>query len=192
MNPHGKRIPGRVLLFLAVLLPASSLLCPQTMLAQSYVFGRADFAVERSTYYMVTADFNGDGIPDFAVISESPTALTWSVSILLGKPDGGVGPIADYPLSGAEVGGIIAADLNGDGKIDLAVTMPANAELSVLLGKGDGTFKSPVNSPLNEDPRGLAAGDFNGDGKVDLAVADYTDQVVSVVLGNGDGTFQGR
>jgi hypothetical protein len=192
MNRHGKRILTRASCLLALVLAASLVLCPQITSAQSYVFGRADFAVQRSAYYMVTADFNGDGIPDFAVISESPTALTWTVSILLGRPDGSVGPITDYPLSGALVGGIIAADLNGDGKIDLAVTMPANAELSVLLGKGDGTFLSPVNSPLNEDPRGLAAGDFNGDGKMDLAVADYTDQVVSVVLGNGDGTFQGR
>jgi FG-GAP-like repeat len=143
MNPHGKQILRRVLFIFAVVLLASFVLCPRTTRAQSYVFERADFAVERSAYIMVTADFNGDGIPDFAVISESPTAFTWTMSILSGKPGGSVGPITDYPLSGAEVGGMIAADLNGDGHLDLAVTMPASSEVASCWVRATERFRTP-------------------------------------------------
>jgi hypothetical protein len=77
---------------------------------------------------------------------------------------------------------VIAADMNGDGKLDLVVSGSAQA---VLLGNGDGTFKSP----LVTYPSGTSAlGDFNGDGKLDLAVgSSYSG--VTILLGNGDGTF---
>jgi hypothetical protein len=57
------------------------------------------------------------------------------------------------------------ADFNGDGKPDLASPV-----VTVLLGKGDGTFARPIDFSA-DGPFALAAGDFNGDGKMDLAVA---------------------
>ena len=90
---------------------------------------------------------------------------------------------------------VAVGDFNGDGKPDLAVSnnCPAGgcgnspSTVSILLGKGDGTFQPHVDYPVGS-PAGLAAGDFNGDGKVDLAVANYDS--VAILLGNGDGTFQ--
>jgi len=64
-------------------------------------------------------------------------------------------------------------------------------DLSVLLGKGDGSFQAPVNYPIGPGaggPSSLAVKDFNGDGSLDLAVA--FGGGVRVLLGNGDGTFQ--
>ena len=61
--------------------------------------------------------------------------------------------------------------------------------VSVLLGKGDGTFQTQKTYAVGNGPNSVAVGDFNGDGKADLAVANY-DNNVSVLLGNGDGTFQ--
>jgi hypothetical protein len=62
--------------------------------------------------------------------------------------------------------------------------------VSVLLGKGDGTFHAARNFSAGIDPRSVAVGDVNGDGLLDLAVANYGSANVSVLLGNGEGSFQ--
>jgi hypothetical protein len=64
--------------------------------------------------------------------------------------------------------------------------------VSVLLGRGDGTFSAPVQVHAGIKAFAVRAGDFNGDGKPDLAVATNLDVFgsVSILLGNGNGTFQ--
>ena len=82
-----------------------------------------------------------------------------------------------------------AADLNGDGNTDLVTANHgASGTVSVLLGKGDGTFGVRSDFGVGSYPVSIAIGDLNGDGKPDLAVANQTN-TVSVLLGNGDGTF---
>jgi len=67
--------------------------------------------------------------------------------------------------------------------------------VSILLGNGDGTFRTAVDYAAGVGPIGVAVGDFNGDGISDLAVANYGDANgrggnLSVLLGNGDGSFR--
>ena len=81
-------------------------------------------------------------------------------------------------------------DFNGDGKLDLAVASGGSDYVSVLLGNGDGTFKTAVQYVAGLEPISVAVADFNGDGKLDLAVANYESNNVSILLGKGDGTFQ--
>ena len=84
---------------------------------------------------------------------------------------------------------MLALDLNGDGKLDLAVTTQGG--VNTLLGNGNGTFQSPVFTSFSAvTPFYLAEGDFNGDGKPDLVSANSTDNTVTLLLGKGDGTFQ--
>jgi hypothetical protein len=89
---------------------------------------------------------------------------------------------------------VAAADFNGDGVLDLAVSNNHDTTVSILLGKGDGTFQPKVDFPATNlsfgGPTAIATGDFNGDGIVDLAVANGGANQVSILLGNGDGTFQ--
>ena len=78
---------------------------------------------------------------------------------------------------------VVTADFNGDGKLDLAVT--GNGAIQVMLGNGDGTFKTPITTG-NVSTIGMAVGDFNGDGIPDLAVIE---EPAAILLGKGDGTF---
>jgi hypothetical protein len=90
-----------------------------------------------------------------------------------------------YPLLGNTH---IAADLNGDGRPDLAGA-GANA-VSVMLGNGDGTFRAKTDFPTAADPQAVAAGDFNSDGRVDLMAALNSPQLsLALLTGTGTGTF---
>ena len=73
--------------------------------------------------------------------------------------------------------GSVVADLNGDGKLDLAL---AGLGVSVLLGKGDGTLQAAVK--YGQVGRPLAVGDFNGDGEPDLAVTPTGTSGVVILL----------
>ena len=85
---------------------------------------------------------------------------------------------------------MITADFNGDGKLDLAIADSGDNAVAILLGNGDGTFRSFKEYSAGLGAAGSAAADFNGDGKLDLAVFDMGTGAVTILLGNGDGTFQ--
>jgi hypothetical protein len=142
---------------------------------------------------VAVGDFNKDGLPDLAVADGSGF-----VSVLLGNGDGTFQAATDFGV-GLAPGSVAVGDFNGDGILDLAVThlQYPNGGVSVLLGRGDGTFLPAQNFAAGIDPVFVAVGDFNGDGKPDLAVANggffaccLDRRSVSVLLGNGDGTFQ--
>jgi len=88
---------------------------------------------------------------------------------------------------------MIVADLNADGKPDLAVL--AGSAVGVRLGNGDGTFASQTtfSTGSGSEPESLAIADVNGDGKPDLMLSNYTHNnpyTVIELIGNGDGSFQ--
>lgn len=86
---------------------------------------------------------------------------------------------------------IAAADLNGDSKPDLILGDAAGGTLTILLGKGDGTFQKPATVTLASSGlvAALAVSDFNADNKVDIVAAISSGPVV-ILLGNGDGSFR--
>jgi hypothetical protein len=77
---------------------------------------------------------------------------------------------------------VAVGDFNGDGKPDLATANFNSNSVSVLLGKGDGTFAAASSPSVGALPRSVAVGDFNGDGKPDLATANFNSNSVSVLL----------
>jgi len=136
-------------------------------------------------FAITEGDFNGDNALDLAVLNEDD-----SISILLGNGDGTFQPQTIYQTGSQEDGptAIIAADFNGDGKLDLArAAGDFLAGTGILLGNGDGTFQ-PVQDNLASS-YGLVPGDFNGDGKLDLATG-ANGSLAGFFFGNGNGTFQ--
>src|SRR5205814_6990931 len=95
-----------------------------------------------------------------------------SVSVLVGNGDGTFQSHVDYPTGGA-ANGVAVADLNGDGKLDLAVA--AGNGLVVLAGKGDGTFTQIWSSAaLGLGSISVVIGDFINDGNPDVVVSVVT------------------
>jgi hypothetical protein len=141
---------------------------------------------------MKPVDLNADGFTDLAFTC--PT----EIQVLLSNGKGGFTQSAALALSSPSQLQIV--DVNGDGKPDItALTFNLEAEestLSIFLGKGDGTFASPITVILVGTPAVAAWSDVNGDGKLDLLafVARSKNHVgntiLETLLGNGDGTFQ--
>jgi hypothetical protein len=143
------------------------------------------------------ADFNLDGNLDVAA------ANSGGLSLFQGKGDGTFGAEQVIPFSGGNTPTIaVAADLNGDGKADLVAGFvpgffagaPSPGGFSILMGAGDGTFSSPVNTLLpGSFASGLAVADVNGDGVPDVIASSanqFLQVQIAIFLGNGDGTFQ--
>jgi uncharacterized protein (DUF2141 family) len=165
-------------------------------------------ASTQSLAALAVGDFSGDGKLDLAIVvnncspgSGQYCSALGSVAILLGNGDGTFQQPVNVGTHYAP-DSIVAADFNGDGLLDIAVTdsssllsgYPANASIAVLLGNGDGSFQPYVEFPAPNAHRGLVAADFNGDGHIDLASLGYPDgsypNSIYSFLGNGDGTFQ--
>ncbi len=128
-------------------------------------------------------DFNGDGKPDLAVLTQDPSG----VDILLGDGSGGFTQAPGSPIVfGSQDTSMAVADFNGDGKQDIVVA--DGPTLWVLLGDGNGDFTLTSGSlPLYGGGDELAVGDVNGDGKPDLVAPTATH--VAVLLGDGHGRF---
>jgi hypothetical protein len=124
----------------------------------------------------VVGDFNEDGRLDLAVPDDKGT-----IFVALNRGDGTFHDKVGYPTPPPFGISIVAADVNGDGHLDL---IASNG--SILLGKGDGTFTNGEGA-IFTGVGSVIAGDFNGDGKVDLM---ELGSPLSLALGNGDGTFQ--
>jgi len=145
---------------------------------------------------IVVGDMNGDGAPDIVASGDTWSAAsnsTGTVNVLLGNGDGTFQPVVRY-LSGALPGGwassVVLADVNLDGRLDVAVTNYPDSTVGVLLGTGDGGLQAvTLHDSGARFAWSLAAADFDGDGRPDLAVGNASG-ALGVLLGNGDGTFQ--
>src|SRR5206468_6958219 len=117
---------------------------------------------------VAVGDFNGDGRLDLVVSNAGVN----TVSVLLGNGDGTFQPARSF-AAGPNPTSVVAGDFNGDGKLDLAIadygsnddsnSTTVATTVSVLLGKGDGTFQAAQTFEAGSCPYALAVGDFNGD-----------------------------
>jgi FG-GAP-like repeat/FG-GAP repeat/PASTA domain len=146
-----------------------------------------DFATGDGPRSVAIGDLNGDGKPDLATAN----AYDSTVSVLLSRGDGSFRARRDY-ATGEGLRSVAIGDLNGDSKPDLATANSGHyrgATASVLLNRGDGSFRAHRDYGTAGEPRSVAIGDLNGDGKPDLATANTYYHPVSVLANKGDGNF---
>jgi len=133
-----------------------------------------------ATLLVLTAfDVNGDGKPDVVAITAS------SLVVYIGKGDGAFGsPIFTNLGAGQSTSRLVLGDFNGDGKVDVAVSLLSFTGTGILLGNGDGTFHAVVFPSNLASFETQSVADVNNDGTSDLIASSG-----QVALGNGDGTF---
>jgi len=111
-------------------------------------------------------DLNRDGRPDLVTGDLMGNGYA-SASVLLGLGDGKFGPHADYSTHGlAAFGTVAAADLDRDGRLDLAIA--TDGAFTVMWGNGDGTLGAMSEVETGFGLLGLSIGDLNHDGVLDV------------------------
>jgi hypothetical protein len=148
------------------------------------------FAVGTSPQSVAVGDVNGDGQLDLVTANNGSNNAT----VLLGNGSGGFTQAAGSPFAvGSFPSSVAVGDMNGDGRLDLAVANTGSSNVTVLLGNGSGGFTpapgSPVPMGAGTLPRSVAVGYMNGDGHLDIAVASTGSDRVTILLGDGSGRF---
>ena len=192
MSNKGLRGLLRIGISFALLFTAISL-TQTTASAQSASFSRTDFPSLGNNH--IAVDVNGDGILDLVGTGQN------SAAVMLGNGNGTFRTKVEFPV-GSQAQDVAAGDFNGDGQVDLVVSLSdPSIMLSLLRGNGDGTFSAPVNiaNSSGADSPAVVATDLDNDGRLDVVLAHaiscftapcFISRDITVLLGFGDGTFQ--
>jgi hypothetical protein len=130
------------------------------------------------------ADFDGDRHADLAVVNWG----SGDVSLYRGRGEGRFAPATRLAMGEGPAYGIVLADLDGDGDIDLAAGK-ANGFVPVFSNDGAGNLRPAMQVKGGAGLRGLTAADLNGDGRPDLATADTAGHTVTILLARAKGGF---
>ena len=155
------------------------------VLSGSYHVGTGPAAV-------TAADVNGDGWVDLISANQGSTGGGNSLTVLTNNGSGGF-VLASSPVVGLNSCSVAAADVNGDGKLDLISANKADGTLTVLTNNGSGGFVLASSPVVGSGPFMVTTADVNGDGKVDLITANWGSSgggnTLTVLTNNGSGIF---
>ena len=139
------------------------------------------------------ADLDGDGLLDLVSANSVSQSLTIFYQRAPGTFDPVPFPVGRYPLTIAPVS-VVAADLDGDGRVDLACADSTGNDIKIFFQSPDGTFDEPHAVTLGSQsstasPDHLVAVDLDGDGDTDLVVANRVGNAVAAFMNLGSRLF---
>ncbi|HEV8237730.1 MAG TPA: FG-GAP-like repeat-containing protein, partial [Thermoanaerobaculia bacterium] len=130
---------------------------------------------------LVVADLDGDAALDVLTVNLG----SQDASLLYGSGNGTLATEQRLQTGGAWNAAV--ADLNGDGRTDLALT--GGSSVALFLGQGGRSFIAGAVLPVGSSPTSIRLGDLNGDAKIDIVASNSDSGDVSVLLGTGGGAF---
>jgi len=146
--------------------------------------------VNQEPTHLVAADFNSDDFIDLAVVHHGANRLVVLRNTVRETAGASLFTPFQPPLiTGNTPVHAVAANLNSDNNLDLAVVNFNGNSLQIFTGNGAGQFSAPQTIPTGARPIHLLAQDFNGDGAIDLAVTLFGADRVDIFLNNGSNNF---
>jgi hypothetical protein len=147
---------------------------------------------------IAVADFDGDGVPDFATLDRTNNTVTITEPVTASTYASG-GAAAHFTVAvGVKAAALAAGDVNNDGHPDIVVANMSGsfdeATITVILNSGVRSASAFAATQLFLNANAswgehLALGDVNGDGKLDVILGTSFAQGFVVLLGNGAGGF---
>ncbi len=183
-----KKLPAFIIFALLFVLATACTNYAQT--TNRWQFNNTKIDVGHKSFSVEIADLNGDKINDLVVGNAEDS----SVTVLLGIGNGSFREAKGSPFAaGYMPNDIVIADINKDGKPDLAFANHDRKYLTVLAGDGAGAFKPLKGSPFAVDvtphTHGIAVGDFNKDGNLDMLTDSWGNNRLAILFGNSSYGF---
>lgn len=150
-----------------------------------------DSEVGSRAYGGIASDLNRDGYVDLTIVNEN----TADLRVFLNRANGSVG-FSDFMQPTFPVGNRASpsepSDFDRDGIVDICVANINDGTVSVLLGRGDGTFAPQQVIVVGVAPRGIAVLDVDGDGDIDIVNTNFGSDNMSLLVNDGTGVFPTR
>jgi hypothetical protein len=163
----------------------------QTINSASFA-SKVDFQTGTTPYYDAISDLDGDGKPDLVVVNYAGNSVSVfrNISTTGSISTASLATRIDF-ITGTSPSNIAIADIDGDGKPDMAVTNYNSNTVSVFRNTSisgsitTGSFAARVDFPTGANPNSVSFGDVDGDGKTDMVVSNYSGNSVSIFDNTG-------
>lgn len=169
----------------------SLLLLALSGLASSAFAQTFEPAVDISTgvngsFGVATGDLDGDGLEDIVSVGRIADAVYWQKNL----GDGSFSGLNTVATSMNDVRNAVCADIDGDGDLDIAVSVFGSSDGHVWFSNdGGGLFSAPVSIISGGGAIDLLAADLDGDGDMDVAGVNLLTDQVRVAWNDGSGSF---
>ncbi|MBN2363057.1 VCBS repeat-containing protein [candidate division WOR-3 bacterium] len=154
---------------------------------QGGFFNRLSYQSDSSPNGICSGDFDGDGDQDVAVANYSSD----NVNIFSNSGYGTFSSAGQYSFGTDHTNpfDINCGDLDGDGYLDLVVSLQGSSEISLLTNDGNGNFTVDTFYGTGQSPCELVIEDLSGDGFFDILVVNEFSNTVSIFTGDGQARF---